>query len=563
MTKENTVIIEDKPTIIQLCSKVKESITNNSYKKCPYLKQIETLMGLSKEESIVFSLATDIHFSRISKFKCHPVELIRNALVSVTGLEESLTDLLNNLLRMGLINIYAAHYTVDYVLNENVAKSLLKNKKPKFESISIDLVTFIGKLESTLMSFRKNKSKTVFLFRLLNKLEKLFNKLPVCKFSIEAEFSNEEKVLYYLIIISIMKSEKTIGLDNYCDVYFNNYSLEMSLKKIIANRSFLLIKEKLIFTDRNKFNGDLMICSTSEFIDKVMGDDKEWVKEWMSKDAADEKNKKIMVRNPEDIDPCQLYYNEDVKPEIDSIQDLLMENRYQDFLKFMHQERHRLALTILLSGPPGTGKTETALQWARFSGRVLHVVDYSEMHNKYVGESEKAVRKLFADYRISMQKEFFCPILFLNEADGLISKRLNVQQSIDQSNNTIQNILLDELENFNGILVATSNHLLNMDEAFMRRFLYKIELSAPSADVRMKILKNKFRFLTDPELEKLNDIPFTGAQIENILRKRLIYKLQFEKEIDVDNIKRWLANDISMTPQKRGSIGFAPQLRCA
>ena len=136
MTKENTVIIEDKPTIIQLCSKVKESITNNSYKKCPYLKQIETLMGLSKEESIVFSLATDIHFSRISKFKCHPVELIRNALVSITGLEESLTDLLNNLLRMGLINIYAAHYTVDYVLNENVAKSLLKNKKPKTQCSS-------------------------------------------------------------------------------------------------------------------------------------------------------------------------------------------------------------------------------------------------------------------------------------------------------------------------------------------------------------------------------------------------------------------------------------------
>ncbi len=563
MTKENAEIINEKLTIIELCSKVKESIANGSFKKCPYLKQIESVMGLSKEESIVFSLATDIHFSRISKFKCHPVELIRNELVSVKGLKESLTDLLNNLLRMGLININAAHYTVDYILNESAAKSLLKNKKPKFEYISIDLITFAGKLESTLMSFRKNKSKTVFLFRLLTKLEKNFNQLPVCKFSIEARFSNEEKVLYYLIIISIMKSEKNICIDSYCNVYFNNYSFEMSLKKALVNRSFLLNKEKLISTDRNKFNGDLLICATTEFIDKVMGDDKDWVKEWIAEDVTDEQDKKIMVRNPEDINPCQLYYNEDVKPEIDSIQDLLMENRYHDFLKFMQQERQRPALTILLSGPPGTGKTETALQWARFSGRVLHVVDYSVMHNKYVGESEKAVRKLFANYRISMQKEFFCPILFLNEADGLISKRINVQQSTDRSNNTIQNILLDELENFKGILVATSNHLQNMDEAFMRRFLYKIELSAPSADVRMRILKDRLTFLDEQELEKLNDIPFTGAQIENILRKRLIYKLQFEKEIDVDNIKKWLANDISMTPQKRGSIGFGPQLRCA
>ena len=120
----------------------------------------------------------------------------------------------------------------------------MKNKKPKFESIPIDLVTFIGKLESTLMSFRKNKSKTVFLFRLLNNLEKLFNKLPVCKFSIEAEFSNEEKVLYYLIIISIMKSEKTIELDNYCNIYFNNYSLEMSLKKIGVKNIFYKVKQR-------------------------------------------------------------------------------------------------------------------------------------------------------------------------------------------------------------------------------------------------------------------------------------------------------------------------------
>ena len=111
--------------------------------------------------------------------------------------------------------------------------------------------------------------------------------------------------------------------------------------------------------------------------------------------------------------------------------------------------------------------------------------------------------------------------------------------------------------------MATSNHLLNMDEAFMRRFLYKIELSAPSAEVRMKILKDRFAFLSDQELQKLNDIPFTGAQIENVLRKRLVYKLQFAKEIDIENIKKWLKNDMSMTPQKRKSIGYGSQMRCA
>jgi SpoVK/Ycf46/Vps4 family AAA+-type ATPase len=238
------------------------------------------------------------------------------------------------------------------------------------------------------------------------------------------------------------------------------------------------------------------------------------------------------------------------------ISDVLSDKRYRTFVDIMEQEKQLPALTILLSGPPGTGKTETALQWAKASGRLIYTVDFSELINKYVGDSEKAIKKMFSQYKESNKKEASCPILFFNEADAIISKRVSIQRSLDQFNNTVQNILLDELENFSGILIATSNHLMNMDEAFMRRFLYKIELSNPLPAARLQILKNRFPFLEETDIVKLNDIPFTGAQINNVLRKRVVHKLQFGKEINSDIIREWLLNDISITPQKKNTMGF-------
>jgi AAA+ superfamily predicted ATPase len=543
-------------SLLQLCNKVKESVDNNQLKDCKYLSMLESKFGLTRDETIVFSTAIAIHMSRRPNYKIHPVEMLRNCIIGKKSMVDTLDSILESLVLKNLLKIDESVYLIDFAVPEKVEKSISNNNTPKFNKPQINLISFAEKLESILFSYRKNERELIVVKRGLHKLEKNFGQLPVCSFSVKAKFSLEEKIVYYLIITSILKGEKALCLEGVCQHYFGNYIFHLNLKKAILSRGNKLANENWIKIEHNKYAGDLEISTSKEFIDLVMGEDKDWIKDSMPREVIEESNQSVLVRDPANIQHQDLFYNDNVQSEINMISDVLSDRRYRTFIDIMEQEKQLPALTILLSGPPGTGKTETALQWAKASGRLIYTVDFSELINKYVGDSEKAIKKMFTQYKESMKKEPLCPILFFNEADAIISKRVSIQRSLDQFNNTVQNILLDELENFSGILIATSNHLMNMDEAFMRRFLYKIELSNPLPMARLQILKSRFPFLKEMDIVKLNDIPFTGAQINNVLRKRVVHKLQFGKEINADIIREWLLNDISMTPQKMSTMGF-------
>ncbi len=109
------------------------------------------------------------------------------------------------------------------------------------------------------------------------------------------------------------------------------------------------------------------------------------------------------------------------------------------------------------------------------------------------------------------------PILLLNEADAFLSKRTTVTRSNDKYENNVQTILLEELEKFEGILLATTNNVSNMDEAFNRRFLIKVEIPSPTTDVRRMIWKEMIPTLKDDQLDVLADsYQLSGAQIENV-----------------------------------------------
>ena len=148
---------------------------------------------------------------------------------------------------------------------------------------------------------------------------------------------------------------------------------------------------------------------------------------------------------------------------------------------------------------PGTGKTETAYQLAKATGRDIMMVDISATKSMWFGESEKVVKQIFTKYYEFANSCKVMPILFLNEADALLSNRKNdLNGNVDKTEHTIQNILLDEMENFKGIMFATTNHTSNLDRAFDRRFLYKIELNNPKPEVSAKIWQSKLSSLIYP-----------------------------------------------------------------
>ena len=152
----------------------------------------------------------------------------------------------------------------------------------------------------------------------------------------------------------------------------------------------------------------------------------------------------------------------------------------------------------------------------------------------YVGESEKNVRKIFDDYKDLATKTKSEPILLLNEADQFLSNRVSGQISgSDKMHNQMQNIFLEQIEKFSGILIATTNLLDSIDKAFSRRFNYKIEFLKPGIEQRAllweKLLPDNLPLEDGFVTDKLQKYPLTGGQIEMII-KNTAYKLAVEDE---------------------------------
>ncbi len=103
---------------------------------------------------------------------------------------------------------------------------------------------------------------------------------------------------------------------------------------------------------------------------------------------------------------------------------------------------------------------------------------------------------IFSTYTKALKYFEQAPILLFNEADALLGRRIKVSHYSDQMNNTMQNILLQEMEDFKGILIATTNMQESLDPAFERRFLFKIKFGEPKIKARKEIWKQQFASLT-------------------------------------------------------------------
>lgn len=268
--------------------------------------------------------------------------------------------------------------------------------------------------------------------------------------------------------------------------------------------------------------------------------------------------KDIRLLSPLKIEEKQLFYNKDEEEQICDLKNLLEEDRFQILQDTLRKEKMNAGLTVLLHGDPGTGKTESVYQIAKKTGRSVYKVDISETKSMWFGESQKLVKKIFDNYKLMQEKEKQWPILLFNEADGLIGKRsTHANSSVSNTENAIQNILLDELENFEGIFMATTNLVKNMDEAFERRFLYKVQFKKPKKENAAKIWHHKLSFLNEKEcLELASQFEFSGGEMENIARKCVMYKILHEKNPNFDEVHSLCINEKWDTDRNRVKIGF-------
>jgi hypothetical protein len=260
-----------------------------------------------------------------------------------------------------------------------------------------------------------------------------------------------------------------------------------------------------------------------------------------------------------DITEKQMFYNTPETEKIEKLTALLRQENFSGIVSRLSEKGLRKGFACLFSGSPGTGKTETVYQIARRTGRSIMAVDLSQIKSMWVGESEKQIKKIFDRYKKYTENEDIAPILLFNEADGIIGKRMEFNEesrAVDQMENTMQNIILQEMENLNGILIATTNLTKNMDKAFERRFLYKIEFSKPEAQARQLLWKNMMPEISENDASTLaSRFDFSGGQIENIVRKRTVDMVLSGEEPNIETLLSY-CSDESLSKEKTVQIGF-------
>ncbi len=250
------------------------------------------------------------------------------------------------------------------------------------------------------------------------------------------------------------------------------------------------------------------------------------------------KPQKTNLLKPSGIKPVQLYFSGENEREIRTLENLLDKDTLEQFFSKMQKRNLPACLSILLSGPPGTGKTELALQVAKKSGREILKVDLSSLKDKFVGESEKNVRAIFKNYEDSARHCELTPILLLNEADGLLTKRREVNSAVDQMLNTMQTILLEQMESLKGIIIATTNLRSHFDPAFDRRFTFKIDFKNPCEKSRMQILRSLLPDLQEEWLQTLASAhELSGGQWRNVAFRAFMEEA-LGNEISLEQLKR-------------------------
>ena len=257
--------------------------------------------------------------------------------------------------------------------------------------------------------------------------------------------------------------------------------------------------------------------------------------------------------------PKQLYYAPHVQSQIDRLAELLQPEQFKHVTDRLSQNGMRKGFACLFYGSPGTGKTETVNQLARRTGRDVLMVDVTQIKSCWVGESEQNIKALFDRYRKCVKEMEVAPILLFNEADAVLGIRQEgAQKAVDKMENSIQNIILQEMETLEGIMIATTNLTCNLDKAFERRFIYKIEFGRPTVEAKQQIWKSMIPALSDEQAHSLaKDYDLSGGQIENVARKRTVELILSGNEPTPEQMREYCEGEMLNAKQdKRVKIGF-------
>lgn len=361
---------------------------------------------------------------------------------------------------------------------------------------------------------------------------------------------NESETLLFIFMahLFVENNDDYIGFHDIENLYDDD-KIPIWIKRMLRNRTSELFEQKLI----ENVNEDGMARSDSF---KLTNFAKIEVLAELDLNKVGRSENGLIVHDS--LSPKNLIYNETEQTQVSELSSILSKDRFREVQSRLEKASMRKGFCCLFYGSPGTGKTETVYQIARKTGRDIMRVDVDKIKSCWVGESEKNIKTLFDRYRNICLNSETAPILLFNEADAILGIRMEgASRAIDKMENSIQNIILQEMESLEGILIATTNLTTNLDKAFERRFLYKIRFDKPTINSRARIWRIMLPALSvDYAHELATQFDLSGGEIENIARRISINSIISGKEdYKFDDI-RSLCNQERIKNSNRNHIGF-------
>jgi len=420
----------------------------------------------------------------------------------------------------------------------------VKEQKP------LDIYEF-AKTVSDLVQKRKFENiNTMELFFLVDELEEKNKHLSQIS-KIKSKLATEDRTLLYEMLNDrITYCAPTTALElTITDIYENVRERRLKVRQLVEKTNPMFALELIELTSGNMANdSNLMLTNTA--LEYFLKEDAELF-------VYTQKLKSIIVNDI--ITLKELFFDPTLNQEIEFLTQSLMNDNFTILQKRMTDMGLSKGIAAIFYGSPGTGKTESVFQIAKQTGRDIFKVDISQTKSMWFGESEKLIKKVFLDYERACKNCSQKPLLLFNEADAILGKRQEISHSnVSQTENAIQNILLEEIEKFEGIMIATTNLVVgNFDKAFERRFLFKVKFDQPSNDVKSKIWLNKLNWLEQEfAIQLAKEFSFSGGEIDNIVRKIAMKEVLLGVRPDSSEILQFCQCEKLISSNKGNKVGF-------
>ena len=404
------------------------------------------------------------------------------------------------------------HY---YRLPQEVLCALQENKPYEREQEPVtDTQTFFNRF-NRLIQDRKNEELPYD--QLQTDVLEMLNQIRHTCFAqtLKRELYDEDDIMLFIFMayLFIENADDNIGFHDLDDLY--DKGTPDWLKNELRNQTSTLFEHHLI----ESVNEDGMICPdrfklTEQAKDEVLSELN--IHRFGLSDKGLVKHDSLIYK--------QMIYNDSERKQIKELSAILSQERFNEVQTRLREAGMRPGFCCLFYGAPGTGKTETVYQLARQTGRDILRVDVDKIKSCWVGESEKNIKKLFDRYRNFCTHSTLVPILLFNEADAVLGVRQEgAARAVDKMENSLQNIILQEMETLEGIMIATTNLTTNLDKAFERRFLYKVKYERPTDEARAQIWQTMLPGLSPEDAHTLSaEFDLSGGEIENIVRKHTV-----------------------------------------